>query len=147
MSGLCCGVYCQPVVWLSLPIAPGIVAKTQTARWWSPPTFMHCRQMMKLAGKLWWLSCSPMDYRWWPERVCVLWWSFPWLRKDIDAMYVPGLFGQAWISNNTVPDWCIGRCSTLSHASRPRSSKHFVTQSFQTVARNNDKYIEGEQKI
>jgi hypothetical protein len=49
MSNICCGVYCQLVQWLSLLVAPGIVAEIWTAdgvrhqplcivgRWWSWP--------------------------------------------------------------------------------------------------------------
>ncbi len=41
-----CGVSSLPVVWLSLPVTPGIV-ETRTAEWCSPPTFLHWREMMK----------------------------------------------------------------------------------------------------
>lgn len=42
-----CGVCSLPVVWLSLPVTPGIVVETRTAEWCSPPTFLHWREMMK----------------------------------------------------------------------------------------------------
>ncbi|CAK9879131.1 unnamed protein product [Sphagnum jensenii] len=38
-----------------------------------------------------------------------------WLPRDTDVKYVPGLFGQAQISNSITPDWSIALCSTPSH--------------------------------